>query len=159
MLQVLGKHRRKIKILGISVVLVAVLLFSVADLREQRAAAGQTVIVTVTAASVDDLYGYQFQMNYDPEALEYTGTLTSHLPQIQTIFAKPFDGYQLVGATMVGEQPGLSFEEQDVCQMSFTARKNCVLSDALSVSDVGVVSSDLAYETAVSGWRCQAVVS
>ncbi len=118
--------------------------------------AGQKIVLTVTAASVDDMYGYQFQVDYDENAFEYAGELKSEVDAISTIFAKPFNGCQLIGATMIGEQKGISGDNVAICQMKFTALKDCVLSDsALGISKISVVSSGLEYDEDVSGWSCK----
>jgi len=117
--------------------------------------AGQGIVVTVAADSLEDVYGYQFQMNYDESELEYAGGLASKIEGITTIFAKPFEGYQLVGATMVGDRAGFSGEGHAVCEMAFTAKRDGALSGfaaALSISDINVVTSDLEYKEGVEGW-------
>lgn len=127
--------------------------------KETTVSAGQKIVLTVMAASVDDMYGYQFQVNYDENEFEYTGELKSELDAISTIFAKPFDGYQLIGATMIGDQTGVSGENVVICEMEFTTLKDCVLTDsALGISNINVVSPALEYDEDVSGWSCSTEV-
>ena len=119
--------------------------------------AGQKVVLSVTAASVSDMYGYQFHVKYDKNEFEYAGGLKSKVNAISTIFAKPIDGHQLVGATMVGDKPGVSADGVAICQMEFVALKDCVLAEAsLRISQIDVVSSALEYDENVTGWSCWA---
>ncbi|MBC8545448.1 hypothetical protein H8711_00660 [Clostridiaceae bacterium NSJ-31] len=121
--------------------------------------AGQKVAVTVAAPSVEDLYGYQFRLNFDESKFEYKEELTSEIDEISSIFAKPFDGYQLVGATMIGETPGFSGKKVDICKMVFEAKVDTPLSEAtFSISDVNIVKSNLDYEENVDGWQMETAV-
>jgi hypothetical protein len=64
------------------------------------------------------------------------------------------DGYELVGATMVGPREGVSATNKAVCEMRFTAKKDLTTSDFnLSLRGVNVVTSDLEYLTDVEGWH------
>jgi Cohesin domain. len=118
--------------------------------------ANQKIVLTVMAKSVDDMYGYQFRVNYDENKLVYKGELKSEVGAISTIFAKPFDGYQQIGATMVGEQSGVSGKNLVVCKMEFSAPKDCTITDStLGISKTGVVSSALKFDEDVSGWSCK----
>ncbi len=121
--------------------------------------AGQKVAVTVAAPSVEDLYGYQFRLNFNESKFEYKEELTSEIDEISSIFAKPFDGYQLVGATMIGETPGFSGKKVDICKMVFEAKEDTQLSEAtFSISDVNIVKSNLDYEENVDGWQMETAV-
>lgn len=125
----------------------------------QPVSAGQNVVVTVTANSFADMYGYQFQLHYNKDALEYTKQLTSQLDEITTIFGKSFSGYELIGATMIGEVPGVSGRNQAVCEVVFTAKEDGVLSDYnFSIRDVRVVTSELAYLENIKGWKITAKI-
>lgn len=156
--------KKKQIIIGVAaVVVVAALLFFLTMLPklsqtsdpEQPVAAEQNIIVTVKAESIEDLYGYQFNLNYDSEELEYAGTITSKVDDIQTIFSKPKDGFELVGATMVGDKEGVSGTNMVLCEMIFTAKKDGVISDfACSLSDVSIVKPDMEYLEDVEGWTC-----
>ena len=126
---------------------------------DQPVTAGQNIVVTVSADAFTDMYGYQFQLLYDEQKAEYTRQLTSRLDEIQTIFGKPFTGYELIGATMIGEVPGVSKRNSAVCEAVFTAKEDCVLSDLhFSIRDVRVVTSDLEYHEGVEGWKITAEI-
>jgi hypothetical protein len=119
--------------------------------------AGQKVVVTVTSPAVEDMYGYQFEMRYDGDLLAYDDGLSSKIDGIQTIFAREFDGYQLVGATMIGEREGFTGEGQAVCELAFQAKVDQKVSDLpISLGKVGVVTSGLEYKEGVEGWTCAA---
>lgn len=120
---------------------------------------GQKLAVTVAAPSVEDLYGYQFRLNFDGSKFEYKEELTSEIDEITSIFSKPFDGYQLVGATMVSETPGFSGKKVAICKMVFEAREDMQLSeDTFSISNVNIVKSNLDYEENVDGWQVETAV-
>ena len=144
-----------IAIVGIA--LCAVLL---STKQERQAMVGQNFLVAVIADSLEDVYGYQFRITYDENAMEFTGTLNSRLDEISTIFSKTMDGYELVGATMIGEKNGVSGRNRAVCELLFTARTDIDLDNLkLSISDVNVVTSDLAYNEGIEGWRLMATLS
>jgi hypothetical protein len=116
--------------------------------------AGEKVFVSVVAESVEDLYGYQFRVNYNPQYLEFSDGLESDIGEIGTIFSKPFEGYELVGATMTGAQKGVDGKNSNICRMTLTALADCVISEeVLSLSDIRTVHSGLEYETDVKGWK------
>lgn len=144
-----------------AVVLLIAALIAVLLLTNQNrpVAAGQNVVITVTADTLEDAYGYQFQMHYDEDALEYTGDITSKLEDIQTIFSKPYSGYELVGATMIGEQDGVSDRNQAVCELVFTAKEDTTLNDLdVSLSGINVVKSDLDYVEGIEDWSLHAAL-
>lgn len=152
--------KKKPLVIGICVLIViaAVFLGFMLSNRDQAVAAGQFVVVTVTADALDDVYGYQFNMQYNKDELEYTDSITS-LTDIKTIFSKDMGTHELVGATMVGEQNGISGKNKAMCQMVFTAKKDINLSDVdLSISKVNTVKSDLEYIENIEGWRLKAKV-
>ena len=70
--------------------------------------AGDTVVVRVAAEQLSDMYAYQFDLLYDKAAFEYTGGLVSSISEINTIFAKEFDGRLRVGATKIGREGGFA---------------------------------------------------
>ena len=120
---------------------------------ELQLVAGDKVVITVMAESIEDMYGYQFQLLYNQEQFELSGVLQSEISEIETIFFKPFDEYILIGATKVGEQLGSSGKNQKVCSMTLTALTDCTISgNSISLNDVRVVSSELAYTMDVVGW-------
>jgi hypothetical protein len=167
MLRNLSVKRKNTLIIVFIIVIAAVSVFIIYNLTNMpktsiadnaiplSVASGDKVVVTVEAASLEDMYGYQFQVNYDRELFDFSGGLESDIGEIETIFSKPFDGYELVGATMIGEKQGVSGEGKSVCTMTLTARADGVVSaDALSLSDVRVIRSDLSYEEDAGGWNC-----
>ncbi len=93
---------------------------------------GDEVLVTIKADAVENMYGYQFQLHYDPEALAYAeNDVTSELGDFGFIFDQPFEDYTLVGATMTGDQAGLSGTDQVLCHLKFT-----MLTDTVLVEDL-----------------------
>lgn len=121
----------------------------------QQVEAGQNIVVTVKADTLDAMYGYQFRLNYNPDDWEYTGTLTSKVQEITNIFSKQKDGYELVGATMVGQQSGITGKNKVLCEMVFTAKKDGTLGDfPLTLSNVNVVKPDSEYLENIEGWQC-----
>ena len=115
---------------------------------------GDRFVVTVVAASFEDMYGYQFNINYDKAKYSYVGPLVSDIKGLDTIFSKPFDGYELVGATMIGTQAGVSGTNQPVCHLTFEAlQDDVVTTESLRLSDVSVVSSTLDFVENIPGWN------
>lgn len=117
-------------------------------------AAGQEVVVTIKADSLENMYGYEFRLNYDDTQLDYDGALYSKADGIQTIFSKPFDGHELVGATMIGEQEGLTGKNVIMCEMVFTSLIDGTLGDFdIELTHVNVVKSDMEYLEGLEGWE------
>ena len=160
------RHGILLKKLGITVICVAIVVvaaFLLIYMRkppaELKVSAGQKVVVTVMADDVNDMYAYQFKMSYDADDFEYSGELESGIGEIQTIFAKELDGHQLIGATMLGEAPGVNGKNIKICHMSFMALRDCVISEeSPSLSEVVVVSPELESEKDVSGWSLKASI-
>jgi Cohesin domain. len=162
-LKLLQRHKLRVAIVAavllVSAAVLTIFLYhpdsKVAASRENiHVNAGQKIVLTVMAKSVDDMYGYQLRINYDENKIEYKGELKSEVGAISTIFTKPFDGYQLIGATMVGDQPGVSGKNLVVCKMEFAAPKDCAITDStFGISKTGVVSSALKFDEDVSGWN------
>ena len=149
---------------AIAAIVAAVLLLSAASLYflypkntkqiNTQINANQNIVLTVTAKSVDDMYGYQLRVNYDEKKFEYKGELKSEVNAISTIFTKQFNGYQQIGATMTGHHPGVSEKNAAICKMKFAARKDCKITDStFGISKIGMVSSTLKYDENVSGWN------
>ncbi|MDR0670902.1 MAG: cohesin domain-containing protein [Oscillospiraceae bacterium] len=113
--------------------------------------AGDKVVLTVAAEQEPDLYGYQFQLHYDDTSFRYDGGLESLTPGLDTIFGKEFDGYLLVGATMVGQKKGAALEDAPVCRVTLTALRDTTW-ESVAVDAVHVVGSDLKYTENVRGW-------
>lgn len=156
------KKRVTVGLVALAVLLCAGLLLAN---RNQPVAAGQNVVVTITADSLEDTYGYQFQMHYDEDKLEYSGSIKSKLEDIPTIFSKPFAGYELVGATMVGEKDGVTGNNKTVCELVFTAKEDSTLNNlALSINDINVVKynpatmEEMEYTENIEGWQLKAAV-
>ena len=121
--------------------------------------AGDKFVITVAAPSVEDMYGYQFRVNYNAADYVYSGELKSDINGIDTIFAKPFEGYELVGATMIGERAGVNGTDQIVCHMTFESLRDTAVSDeSISISDVSVVTSTLEYNEDILGWTYSAAL-
>ena len=117
----------------------------------QSAAAGDTLVVNVYANDLDDVYGYQFYLWYDPANLEYQGHLASSIEEIPLIFAADQSQPLLVGATMVGSSSSYSGNEVLVCQIELVALADCDLGQ-IAVTDVNIVTSDLRYIEDEAGW-------
>jgi hypothetical protein len=121
---------------------------------------GQRVAVTLSAAAVDDMYGYQFNLNYngddlifDEDGKQSSDELASLVTDINTIFYKPFDGYLLVGALMVGDRTGFTGENIPVCKVVFESKVEKLLSEfEFSLSKVNVVNSELVYIENITDW-------
>ena len=157
------KNKKMIITAILCVLVVLIVILAIMFLRQPKqklVTAGQNVIITVTASSVSDMYGYQFRINFDPDEFEYAGGLHSKIQDIETIFANDFSGYKLVGATMLGDSAGFTGTDVIVCEMSFIALKDGDLSEmSLSMSNVGVVKSDLEYITDIPDWSMNATVA
>lgn len=149
-----GKNR--VYIITITVIIVAVIAALTLLLIPEKIIIeeGQNIAVTVISDSFEALYGYQFQLNYARDELEFEGTLTSKINDISTIFSKTMDGYELVGATMIGKKDGVSGKNKAVCEMIFRAKKEIELKDLeISISDVNIVQSDMNYLENIQGWK------
>ena len=120
--------------------------------------AGDTVIVNVFADEMNAVYGYQFDINYDRDCLEYKNRLYSDIDEIATIFATDKQEGLLVGATMIGDAKGYYGQEVPVCRVEFT-----VLSDfdprQVSLSRVNLVTDDLSYLENADGWTTSITVA
>jgi len=119
--------------------------------------AGDTVVISIVADDMNDVYGYEFDLHFDKALIEYSGRLHSEIDDIVTIFAKDKEWYVLVGATMIGEQEGYNGHGVPVCQVEFTALTDFELnvdssSDHIALSRVNTVTSDLQYVENVDGW-------
>jgi hypothetical protein len=125
--------------------------------------AGDTVVINVYAAEMDDVYGYQFNINFDRDIIDYKKRFYSDIDEILTIFATDKEWYLLVGATMIGDAKGYSGQEVPVCRVEFIALTDFELnpdftSDHIALSDVNVVTSDLQYLENVDGWTASMTV-
>ena len=129
------------------------------EVTEGYANVGDTVVVRIFAQNVQDMYGYQYNLNYDKKELTYTKKLTSKVEGLDMIFAKDFDTYVLVGSTKVGPLPGFTGSNLSVCEVSFTANKAMDLTElSISLEKVNIVDSKLVYTEGVTNWSCSAVV-
>jgi hypothetical protein len=112
---------------------------------------GQDFIITVHAKEVNNLYGYQFNLYYDNEKVTYKGELKSSIEAIGMIFEKDKEEHLLVGATMIGDVPGFSGKNVEVCSMEFTANID-IDSSMFTIGRVNTVDADQNYLEDVSGW-------
>ena len=111
---------------------------------------GDVLTLRVAATEVSDLYGYQFRLEYDDTLLS-VGAPQSLIESIPTIFKKDFDGYALIGATMIGDTPGYSAAGPYLCELKLTVLFDGVFPE-IKLSKVGAVSSQLDYIENISGW-------
>jgi len=119
--------------------------------------AGDIVVMNISADVLDDVYGYQFDVHYNRDCLEYNKRLYSDINDILTIFATDKETFLLVGATMLGDVEGYSGQEVPVCRVEFTALRDFDLdndssSEFFAISRVNVVTGDLQYLENVEGW-------
>ena len=118
---------------------------------------GDIVIVNVFADALNDVYGYQFEINYNRELLEYRKYLYSDIDDIITIFATDKEQFLLIGATMIGAEKGYSGQHVPVCRVEFVA-----LSDFdprhITLSGVNVLTDKLQYLENVTGWSADITV-
>lgn len=127
------------------------------DMPPLTVAVGDVIVVSVYADEMTDVYGYQFEINYDSEYVEYSKRLYSDIDEILTIFAADKEWYLLVGATMIGDAQGYDGTDVPVCRVEFTALTEFDLnddftSDHFAISSVNTVTSDLQYLEDVAGW-------
>ena len=125
--------------------------------------AGDVVVISVFADEMYDVYGYQFDMYYNRDYLEYSKRLTSDIDGISTIFATEKERYLLVGATMIGEVDGHSGQEVPVCHVEFVALADYEPNADISlvhtaISNVNIVTGDLQYMENVEGWTTSMTV-
>lgn len=121
-----------------------------------RVKTGQNFIITVKAKEVSNLYGYQFNLNYDNKKVTYKGSLKSSISAISTIFKKDMTDYLLVGATMIGNTAGYSGKDVTVCTMVFTANED-IDPSTLTINGVSTVDANQNYVENINGWSiaCQ----
>jgi len=124
---------------------------------------GDIIVVNVTADELDNVYGYQFDVYFNRDYLEYNKRLYSDIDDIITIFATDKEKYLIVGATMIGDAEGYSGRDVPVCRVEFTALNDFVVSEDFSselfgISRVSVVTEDLQYLENVEGWTASLAV-
>lgn len=112
-------------------------------------------IVTVKANTVFNMYGYQFNLDYNKSKATYKSDLKSSINGISTIFKKDMSGSLLIGATMIGDKPGYSANDVNICTMTFTAVTDFDLS-TLKISGVSTVDSTEKYVENIGGWSIEA---
>lgn len=112
---------------------------------------GQDFTVAVKANEISNLFGYQFNLNYDNEKAVYKGSLKSSVSGINTIFKKDMSDHLLVGATMIGNTQGYSGQDVTVCTMAFTATEDFDPS-TLTINGVSTVDADQNYIEDIAGW-------
>lgn len=116
---------------------------------------GRDITVTIRAKSVSDLYGYQFNLNFDKSKVSFKNGLKSTVKGISTIFKKDNPDYLLIGATMIGNAPGYTGNDVDICTVNFTATAD-IDPSTFSISGVSTVDSTQKYVENISGWNCEA---
>jgi hypothetical protein len=122
--------------------------------------AGDTVVVNVFTDKMEDVYGYQFNIHFDKDFIEYSNRLHSDIDEIPTIFATDKEWHLLVGATKTGDAKGFSGQEVPVCRVEFTAQTDFELnndssSDHIALSDVNIVTDELQYLENMEGWTAK----
>jgi len=118
---------------------------------------GKDFTVTVYAKEVSNLYGYQFNLFYDYDKATYKGELKSSIDAISMIFKKDMEDHLLVGATMIGDVPGFSAKNVEVCTMKFTANSD-IDSSIFTLNGVNTVDADQEYLEDISGWSIKVSV-
>ena len=138
----------------------------IADLEEEavplasysgQISVGDIIAINVTADELEKVYGYQLDVYYNRDYLEYNKSLYSDIDDIITIFATDKEKYLLVGATMIGDAEGYSGQEVPVCRVEFTALNDFILTEYLAselfgISRVNIVTDELQYLENVEGW-------
>ncbi len=155
--------KRNITILAVlGVVVIAVLctiMFILPGFESnKKAKAGETIVVTVYAPRVEDMYAYEFKVRFNQEDAEYIGELKSSIDSISMIFAKQIDPHVLVGATMIGEVPTYTADQPEICTLSFKALKDFNLSD-LVLEDVNIVKGDSQYVEGIEDWTMTTTIT
>lgn len=112
---------------------------------------GQNFTVTVKANEISNLYGYQFNLNYDNKKAIYKGSLKSSISGINTIFKKDMGDHLLVGATMIGDSPGYSGQDVTVCTMEFIATEDLDPS-SFTINGISTVDANQNYIEDIGGW-------
>lgn len=126
--------------------------------------AGDTILISVYANEMEDVYGYQFNMSYFVDYLEYSGRIYSDIDEILTIFATNKGQHLLIGATMIGAAKGYSGQEIPVCHLEFTAMSDFELEPEydvmkyIALSQVNVVRDDLEYLENITGWTANITI-
>jgi len=151
-----------IGIAALAIVIAVLVLLLPSNTGQQElttALAGQNIVVTVSADTLEDVYGYQFNLNYDKEKLEYINKPESRIDDITMIFSTPMEGYELVGATMTGARSGVSGRDIVVCEIVFALKEDSTLSDlGVSISDISLVTSELEYIEGIEGWQLRSAL-
>jgi len=112
---------------------------------------GQKIMVTVKANEISNLFGYQFNLNYDNKKATFKGNLKSSVSGINTIFKKDMGDHLLVGATMIGDTPGYSGRDVTICTMEFIATEDLDPS-SFTINGVSTVDANQNYIENVGGW-------
>lgn len=113
--------------------------------------AGDDFTITVKANEVSNLYGYQFNLNYDNTKAAFKDSLSSSVDGINTIFKKDMSDYLLIGATMIGSKPGYSGQDVTICTMVFTAVEDLDPS-TFTIDGVSTVDADQKFIENIGGW-------
>lgn len=116
--------------------------------------AGEDFTITVKANEVKNLYGYQFNLNFDNTKAAYKDSLSSSVDGINTIFKKDMSDHLLIGATMIGSTPGYSGQDVTICTMVFTAVDDLDPS-TFTIDGVSTVDADQKFIENISGWHIE----
>ena len=76
-----------------------------------------------------------------------------------TIFKKEFNGYILIGATMIGDAIGYSASDTQICELNLTALTDGGRIPEVNIANVSVVSSELDYTENINGWVYELVAN
>jgi hypothetical protein len=112
-------------------------------------------VLTVSLPGAADLYGYQFELRYDPAKFRYAGGLESAIPEISSIFASSFEGRLLVGATMIGERGGVGLGGSPACRLRMVALADGE-AGGFELGGVHTVDGSLGYRENEAGWTLSA---
>lgn len=123
----------------------------------KKISAGDTVVAVISVDEMSNVYGYQFNLHYNSDKLQYSDSLYSDIDEIPTIFATERDLSLLVGATRIGDEPGFSGRAVQVCRIEFVALADFELEadfdmKQVSLSSVNIVTGDLQYIENAEGW-------
>jgi len=77
-----------------------------------KGAVGQFITVNISISNVDDLYGWQIRLEWNPQILNFSGVSEGDFlkKQGQTFFSHKFNetGYLILDCTLIGDLPGAS---------------------------------------------------
>ncbi|MEM1319134.1 MAG: T9SS type A sorting domain-containing protein [Bacteroidota bacterium] len=113
------------------------------QLEEQGLQAGQSYEVRFTAEDFEELLGYQFSLNFDPDLLEFVGVQGLALPELS---ADNFGLHSLergLITTSWHRPQGLTISEgQPLFALRFRAKGNGRLSEALALGEASLLQAE-----------------